>query len=84
MTELKFIYIPADDDTVDAEFECVGGLRDVSIQVCPYGHGYSVNEYGLEDPSDESTFYMIFHGESRDLNEAKNIAAKVAMQEIAA
>ena len=76
---LKFNYIPAIDDTVDAEFECVGGLREVSIQVCLYGHGYSVNEYGLEDPSDEDTFYMIFHGESRDLNEAKAIATKAAM-----
>ena len=84
MTNLEFIYIPAEDDTVDAEFECVGGFRNVSIQVCPYGHGYSVNEYGLEDPSDESTFYMIFHGESRNLSEAKRIAAKVAMQEVAA
>lgn len=79
---LDFKYTPADDD-VDAEFECIGGLRDVSIQVCPYGNGYSVNEYGLEDPSDESTFYMIFHGESRDLNAAKAIASKAATQQVA-
>lgn len=79
---LEFNYIPAEDDTVDAEFECIGGLREVSIQVCPYGNGYSVNEYGLEDPSDESTFYMIFRGESRDLNEAKDIARKAALREV--
>ena len=77
---LKFNYIPAEDDTVDAEFECIGGLRNVSIQVCPYGNGYSISECGLKDPSDESTFYMIFHGESRDLDEAKAIASKVAMK----
>jgi hypothetical protein len=75
---ITFKYIPAADDTVDAEFECVGGSRNVSIQVCPYGHGYTIIECGVDDPSDENSFWMMEHGETTDLNEAKKIAAKVA------
>lgn len=78
--DTRFIFIPADDETVDAEYRVIGGKRQVSVQVCPYAGGYAVNEYGLDDPADEASFWCRDHGVFRSLDRAKRKALRIADQ----
>lgn len=78
MGDTRFVYLPADDDSVDASYKVIGGNGAVEIQCAPYAGGYVVNSYGYDNPSDESTLWMQDHGTFRSLDRAKRKALEVA------
>jgi hypothetical protein len=66
-----FVFNPARDETVDAEYVLIGH-PNVTIQIAPYAGGYFVDEWL---PDEEA---MLHHGVFRSLAAAKHEALKVA------
>ena len=51
MTNTKWVFNPADDETVDDEYKMIGDNR-FAVQVAHYAGGYCVNEYWHDDKGD--------------------------------
>lgn len=73
----QFILIPADDESMDAEYEmktldCQN--TSFAIQKCEYGGGYAVNEYHYEN---NELVAMSDHGTFKTLKAAKQKAVTI-------
>lgn len=75
--DTRFVYSPADDESVDAEFKLIGH-PNISIQVAPYAGGFVVNEYGQDDPNDPATFWSRECGTFARLETAQSLALEMA------
>jgi hypothetical protein len=71
--DTRFVFCPAYDDCVDAEYRIIG-CDNVSIQVAPYAGGYGVNEY----VGSGEFFASRPHGIFRRLRDAQAKALEVA------
>lgn len=75
---MQFKFKPAEDEMTDSEYVLCRddwSETDISIQDCrSYGGGYSVNRYGYDDPSDESTFWIMDLSNHTSLTSAKSAA----------
>lgn len=78
---MKFIHLPAEDDTVDPEYRMLTNAMvetNIAIQDCrSYGGGYAVNEYAPEGTPAED-FWVRQIGTAQTLKKAKTIAEAYA------
>lgn len=74
----RFVFVPAEDESVDDSYELVGGDVEVSIQCAPYAGGYGVNSYCHASPGDGGGFLMRDHGMFTNLEAARLKALEVA------